>query len=1325
MKKYYSILFLVICSCVVQAQTTKFYSTEQGLSNSLINQIYQDKKGFIWIATEDGLNRFDGTKFTTYRNTPSDTTSLKNNYVRCLFEDSTGNFYIGCINGLMKYDRNTNCFSEVKMLFQKSMQQFPHVTCIAESHKGDILIATSGSGFFMIKKGENICYADTELNSQLNTHFLTSVYEDSRKQLWIGSETACWMVRENSQVIQVINKNVSSICEDENGHIYIGLLYGGLAQYNLNDDQITFISDNKGNQHFPVKTMLLSKTNGNLYIGTDGSGMKVYNTNTLVLESSDPPSAPFDFSKAKVHSLIEDKDGNIWTGIFQKGVFFIPRNPNGFKYYGYKSFQQNTIGSNNVMSIYKSKNSVIWVGTDNDGLYAIDEKEKTVQHYIHSKNPTSVPSTVLSIREEENGQLWLGSYLNGLALFDPSSGKCSYYPFNRVYCMEANENRLWLGTYGDGLYELDRDSKKVINHFLSNEELGRFSYGLPSNWISALFLDEKGLLWLGTYKGLCCMDIQNHTFVTYTTGNSRLPSNVVFSINQDENGFLWIGTDNGLAKLNKKTQEMQIFHSENGLGGTIIYAIEPDKENNIWLSTHSGISKYSPTEDNFTNYYTSDGLQGTEFTRGAAFQSADGEIFFGGINGITCFYPENIHAKKQQLNVFITQFYLFGNPVYINQKSGNHEILNRPVLEDPDINLASQDNVFSIELSTLEYSNPESIRYSYLLEGFDTQWTTNPLGNNRITYTNLSPGKYRLHFYAAEKENKSEKKIINIQIRPALYQTVWAKLIYLFLFLLIVFIFYYYLKMRIQHKNEILRMEHAEQISQAKLQFFTNISHEIRTPMTLILGPMEKLLSTNQNKDLQQTYLLIYRNAQRILRLINQLMDMRKLDRGQMLLQVRETELVGFVKDVMKAFEYSAKNKKIQFSFHHTMLELKVWIDINNFDKILYNIFSNAFKFTPENGEIDVFLTADENSFEISVQDSGIGIDEANTEKIFDRFYQANQDTLPNYGTGIGLHLTRSLVELHHGTICASTRKDRSGAIFTLQLPLEQKHQKIEDSKPVELNEQGNMVIWNEDFKPEDIGRTKTNYRILIAEDDHEINNYIKSQLQDQYKIHQTYNGKQALDYILKEKPDLIISDIMMAEMDGINLTKKVKMNVLTEHIPIILLTAKSQDEDQIEGLRTGADLFMVKPFNPEVLKSSIAGLLDNRERLKGKFQSQSEGKIDKIEVKSANDLLMERILRTINENISNPQLTVDMLSSQVGMSRVHLHRKLKELTNQSARDFIRDIRLTQASELLRNKNLSISDVAFSVGFSTLSHFSSSFKEFYGISPKEYMESLK
>jgi signal transduction histidine kinase/ligand-binding sensor domain-containing protein/DNA-binding response OmpR family regulator len=1297
--------------------------------------VYQDKKGYIWIATEDGLNRFDGMRFVTYRMIAGDSASLKNNYVRSLFEDSNGCFYIGCIDGLMQYDRTTDRFREIPVIDSDGDRVFPHITCIIERKNGDIWMASSGLSLFSLKKGDTVCRAETELNRNLSNIFLTAIYEDSRGQLWIGSEYACWLVCDSTQVLHLLHTNISSFCEDNAGNVFIGTLYEGLVKYSLETGTMSRVTDPSGKMNLPVKTLLFSRS-GQLYVGTDGQGMKRYNAAVNRLEKYEPASTPFDFSKSKVHYLIEDKDNNIWAGIFQKGLFFISGNPNGFHYYGYKSFQHNNIGSNSVMSVYKDAKGILWIGTDNDGLYALDEKTQKVRHYEQS-----VPATILCIREHTQGQLWLGSYLNGFALFNPVTGKCTYFNRsknnilspNRVYCLqEDGKGHLWIGSYGDGLYKFDMASQTLTEHYLED---GTAS-GLANNWINALFCDENGLLWIATYKGLSCFDPETRNFISYTRDNSLLPGNVIFALKEDRNKQLWIGTDNGLACMDKQTGEMRIFDTSDGLGGKIICAIEPDNENHIWLSTHSGISRYFPAENRFTNYYTSDGLQGTEYMRGASFQSDDETIFFGGINGITTFRPSDIHDKKQELNVFITHFYLSGKPVFSGQKSGKKEIFNRPLPDNPDITLAAGDNAFSIEFSTFDYSNPEGISYYYRLEGFDAEWIVNPPGNNRITYTNLSYGKYRLHFYAGDKENRSPKKTISITVRPAWYQTLWIKGLYVILLFLLIYAVYWYIRSKIRHRSEILRMEHAEQISEAKLQFFTNISHEIRTPMTLILGPLEKLLHTNQDPETRQSYLLIYRNAQRILRLINQLMDMRKIDRGQMKLRARETDLIDFVEDVMKSFDYSAKKKNIRFHFHHETDSLKVWIDRNNFDKILFNILSNAFKFTPDQGEIDIFLTNDDQSFEIKVVDSGIGLKEEDIERIFDRFYQVTtEEKMSNYGTGIGLHLTRSLVELHHGTIRAFGRTDHSGAIITVTIPLGNAHLTADEievnpshtlpEKPLETSTEDRIDAVEETEHPNGApAKARTRYRILLAEDDKDINLYICNELKSQYRIHPTYDGKEALEYILREKPDLIITDWMMPGIDGINLSKKIKSNVHTEHIPILILTAKTLEEDQIQGLETGADVFITKPFNTEVLKTTIANVLANRERLRGKFQSQSEGKIEKIQLQSANEQLMERIMKTINAHISNPDLTVEMLSKEVGMSRVHLHRKLKELTNQSSRDFIRNIRLSQAADLLKSKKLSVSDVAYAVGFSTLSHFSSSFKEFYGMSPKEYMGNL-
>ena len=649
----------------------------------------------------------------------------------------------------------------------------------------------------------------------------------------------------------------------------------------------------------------------------------------------------------------------------------------------------------------------------------------------------------------------------------------------------------------------------------------------------------------------------------------------------------------------------------------------------------------------------------------------------------------------------------------------------------------------------MQYNNPEQISYQYKIEELSNQWLSTEPGVNRVTYNNLPPGKYTFHVRALSHGNLSEIRTVKILITPPWYEMWWAYCIYVFLLGLLVLGIVNYILSRMRHRREIMKREHAEQLNEAKLQFFINISHEIRTPMTLIINPLEKLLAEKKGGEVQKTYLMIYRNVQRILRLINQLMDIRKLDKGQMFMKFRETDMVGFIDDVMLTFDYMARKKKIHFSFEHAMPQLKVWVDMNNFDKILMNIFSNAFKYTPEQGEITVSLSTGRDAtrrdplkeyFEITVTDSGIGLDREKIERIFERFYQIDNDvTKSNFGTGIGLHLSRSLVELHHGIIFAENREDAPGSRFVIRIPLGSAHLRTDELEDVEalitphavlvkpektdLEEVFEEEEGEEDEEGKKTGKAKNRMRILIVEDEEEILSYLKEELEGDYRIMTRKNGREAYDTILADTPDLVISDIMMPEMDGLSLCRKIKQNTNVNHVPVILLTAKSKPEDTMEGMATGADAYMVKPFNTELLKSTIASLLANRKLLKSKFSGaqQQEDKVQKLSMKSADEILMSKIMKVINENLSNPDLNVEMLAANVGLSRVHVHRKLKELTNLSARDFIKNIRLQQAAALLKEKKLTVSEVAYATGYTNLSHFSSSFKEVHGMSPKEYM----
>ncbi|NDV81940.1 two-component regulator propeller domain-containing protein [Bacteroides sp. 51] len=1373
MKKHLSAIisiFFILFSFSLQAQTGRFYSTDKELSNSLINKVYQDRKGFIWVATENGLNKFDGTRFSIYRHHALDSTSLKNNYVRSLYEDSYGNFWIGCINGLQLYDRATDSFSEIH-LQRNDENVTPHITAIIERANGEIWMSTSGQGAISIRVNQTKTdkpfdvTVESGLSERISSLFLNTIFEDSNQNLWIATEgkglfrySPETKELKNFKAAQgLTNEDVSSICEDINGNIFVGTLTGGLYVLRKGtSNNADFFSPVPYNNKMTlnIKTLMLDRQ-GTIYIGTDGEGLKEYNADKNSIVDCQMNAAPFDFSKSKVHSLLQDKDNNLWLGIFQKGIILIPSTLNRFNYYGYKSIQKNTIGSSCVMAIWTDNQSITWIGTDNDGLYGINDQGEQLIHYSHQPgNPTSVPGTIMTIYEDSDENLWLGSYFNGLAKMNKRTGHCEYIPqlsannstgvSEKVSCVtEDNHRNLWIGTFGSGIWKIGLNDRSIMRYESTREESNDWKIDrLPNDWISCILKGSDGLLWIGTYNGLACFNPQKNTFINYLNQNNLLPGYVVSSLLESSDGHIWIGTTEGLFCFDKRTEKFIHFTTNNGLPSDVICGMLEDERSNIWISTHQGLSKMIVKDDKFINYYAADGIQGNEFSRGAMFKDRQGKMYFGGTNGITTFYPKEVVEQKKDLKVIITEFFLANRAIKKGDKSGKNVITESSVMDATEFTLAYNENTFSFEFSALEFSNPERIIYQYKIDELGNEWSSTYPGMNRVTFTNLNPGKYTFQVRASDHGNLSDTRTISIIITPPWYQTTWAIFGWVILTCIIIYGIIMYILSRFRHRQERLEMEHQEEINEAKLQFFINISHEIRTPMTLIISPLEKLIAEG-NQEKQATYLMIYRNAQRILRLINQLMDIRKLDKGQMHLKYRETDIVGFIYDVMQTFEYQSQKKNIRFIFDHSDKELKAWVDLNNFDKVLLNVLSNAFKYTPEGGEIDIKLSTGCNEaikgplkryFEISVTDNGIGIDKDKIEQIFERFYQINNDlTNSNFGTGIGLHLSRSLVELHQGIIKAKNREEGAGTRFIIRLPMGCDHLKMEDlENPEEMIEKEPIIDRKKSSLPDSLideaqdeqkkVKARTRYKVLVIEDDDEIRRYISDELSDSFRISESVNGKDGWEQILKEKPDLIISDVMMPEMDGITLSRKVKQNININHIPIILLTAKSKAEDKIEGLETGADAYIVKPFNSDLLKSTVNNLINNRERLRNRFsnEKQVEEKIVKIERKSNDEILIEKIMKTINEHLDDPNLNVEMLAANAGMSRVHMHRKLKELTNQSARDFIRNIRLKQAATLLSEKKLTVSEVAYATGFSNISHFSSSFKELYGMSPTEY-----
>lgn len=1348
-----------LCNMTVYlyGQTGRFYSTENGLSSSLINQLYQDSHGFLWSATEHGLNRFDGMSFSVYRHVVGDSTSIKNNYVRTLFEDKQENLWIGCIDGLMRYERNTDTYIEIPML-RNGRRVFPHVTQLCELHNGDLWISTSGQGMFCLNESSDYALSLDSVLHQANYNFQFKVFEDSYYNIWIGTE-GNGLIRylpatHETHIYKypvLAGDNVSSIIEDGEGNLFVGIQGYGLLKYNRTTNSFERIPYTR---EVRLSVDCMAMIDNNLLIGTDGQGLKIYRPENNLIEDYIINSAPLDFSEGKVHSILQDNDGNLWLGLFQKGIVFIPQMENTFEYYGNKSIHYNPIGKGCVMAIFQDKKQHIWIGADNEGLFELDADGKLIHHYKPTDALASIANTVMCIYEDSEGDLWIGSYMRGVGRLNPQNGKCTYLSQignEKVLSItEDKHKQLYIATLGSGFYQYDLKTGRLKHYESSKDEKGDLKRDeLPNDYINYMFCDSEGLMWIGHYQGISCFDPISNSFLSKNDTNMIIKGCIGYAFMEDYQGNIWVGTTDGLYCYYKSTGETKHFTTANGLPNNVICGICEDEKHRIWISSYLGISRYDRNTNSFVNYYAGDGLQGNEFTHGAFFKSREGKIYFGGVNGVTCFWPLAVSASSKEKDVWITEFYVHNRPVHKNTLSGGKPIISTSVQNADFFSLSHSDNTFSIHFTTLDYNNPEQIFYRYKIEELGKKWLTTSPGSNRVTYNNLAPGTYTFSVQASNHGVYSKVRTIKIQILPPWNQTWWAYTIYLVLLLLVLYGVLNYLYARARHRKELMQREHIEQLNEAKLQFFINISHEIRTPMTLIINPLEKLMADRKDFETHQTYQMIYRNAQRILRLINQLMDIRKLDKGQMQLKFRETNMVDFINDLMLTFDYLAEKKHIRFTFEHAMERLAVWVDLNNFDKVLMNILSNAFKYTPENGEIQVQLTtgrdigrkdALKEYAEISITDSGIGINRDQIERIFERFYQINNDvTQSNFGTGIGLHLSRSLVQLHHGVIFAENRKEASGSRFVIRIPMGAAHLRADELEQQDLTAmvvkplpaKRHVHLETENVENEMARRktvkSKSHVKVLVVEDEEEIRSYLCSELADEYKVQACSNGKEAYEQILLNLPDLVISDVMMPEMDGMTLCRKLKQNPHANHIPVVLLTAKSKPEDRLEGMEIGADAYMVKPFNTELLKHTIANLIANRSMLRNKFTGaqQQEDRQEVIVMKSNDEKLMNKIMKVVNMHLNDSDFSVEKLASEVGLSRVHVHRKLKELTNQSARDFIRNMRLQQAASLLASEQkLTVSEIAYEVGYTNLSHFSTSFKEVYGVSPKEYMERM-
>ncbi len=1327
-------ILCILClwiSIVGYGQSGKVFTTDGELSNSLINKLYQDRNGFIWIATENGLNRYDGAKVTIYKHDPNDPHSLSHNYVRTLFEDAKGRLFVGTCNGLQIYDAARDSFTLPAR--RENGEVFnSNISALLQRKNGDIWVSGNELCQLFIEDDELIV---KPLLLDIPTSMTGAVIETTTGEIWMtAGENGIYRLtpagKGKQYLIQKKGTPIIDVCEDYKGNIYAISMGNGLFRYDRTHDSFIPIPY-KGQYNLFIKTIYQSSQDI-LYLGTDGEGVKVYNSRTNEITDAQFSNSCFDVTNAKVHSLLKDYAGNFWLAIYQKGVVMIPTVQNGFKYIGSKDVNSNIIGSYCVTSLLRDHNNDLWVSTDNDGIYVITPELEQKEHFVHENTSSSVPAIIITLYEDSEHNFWFGSFTNGMGKIDRNTGRCTYLDnlvdangkhVQRVYAFaEDNRKRLWIATMGAGLLCHDLKSGKTEQVTPPDSYL----------WLSSVLYSKDNKLYIGGYDGLICVDLNTSPFnISYIS-----PKVIVHCLHQDKEGVIWAGTSEGIYNYSPQTDKLTLYTAQDGLPSDVVYAVQEDNQGFLWISTDAGISQFNKHNHKFINYYVSDGLQGNEFSKNASFKDADGTLWFGGVNGVTYFNPQEITDPAKKWNIRITDFYIHNTPVRKGMKSGRYEIIDRPVFEAQKFHLAHKDNAFSIEFATMELNSPERLIYMYSMNYSD--WVVLRNDINRISFNDLPPGTYNLRVRAGDHNMLSNIKEITILISPAWYASNWAKLCYVILLALAIYLILMQIRNRYQIRQQMIEHARAEEINEAKLQFFINISHEIRTPMSLIISPLQKLMMTDSDADRQRSYSIMFRNSKRILDLVNQLMDIRKIDKGQMLLKFQEIEIVEFIRDLQSTFEYQVNAKHISLNFHVQQERLNVWVDPKNFDKIILNLLSNAFKFTPEQGQIDIYLRTGEDMeapvplqhyFEFVVADTGIGIDESEMNQIFERFYQIrNHLNNSNIGTGIGLHLVHSLVKLHHGTIRVENNEKGKGSRFIVRLPLGNKHlnsKEIDENEKSALSPSKEVLILSDTISTDEEVKlkSKSKYKVLIVDDDEEIRKYICRELASDFHMMESTNGREALSIVLRQTPDLVISDIMMQEMDGLTLCHKIKQNVNINHIPVILLTAKTREEDNMEGLDMGADAYIIKPFNIDILRKTVINIVKGREMLRNCFggSQKQEVKNQMVDMQSTDNKLLDKVMNIINRNISNPELTVEMIAKEIGISRVHLHRKLKELTNQSTRDLIRNVRLKQAANLLIYKRYSVTEVASLTGFSSITLFSRSFKELYGMTPSEYI----
>lgn len=1346
------------------AQTYRLYTSDAELSSALVHDIFQDHAGVVWIATEDGLTRFNGVEFYTYKHKEGDEHSLAHNLVRCILEDKAGNLYVGTHRGLQYYNRAKNSFSPIAK-DEKGKLKVGNVNKIIQLSNGEVW--ASGNDLFRVElKGSELTAKGVSYNGPHS--YLQDILEDKNGNIWVTHlHDGVYVSNTKSKTVKRYlgeskDVNFLNLVADANGNVFLGTHGLGVMQYNKATDKFETI---EGTKNFLVSSLYING-DGQLLIGSDGLGLYIYNVQQKELSAFPLENKFFNSQRAKVHAIMNDQDGDLWLGLYQKGVMFLKNKTNLFETIGHRTFSRNIIGSEAVNGITEDSEGRIWICTDNDGAYSIEADGSSLYHFSHNQNP-AFPSIMTQVSADMKGRVWVASYTDGLGYFT-KSGQFVKYP---LYAKDSGkeilsvmdvlvdrDGRLWAATLGNNIYCIDTNIDTLIEGYSQIQNL--------DNWQCSLFLQKDGTLCVGTFNGLFLVEAKDGKAKVL---ERLLDSYIINSVTEDSNGNVWMATTNGLVSYDKKKKKTTVFTTDDGLPTNTIYSVSGGAGSYVWAATSGGLVQMGIDGVHIANFGFADGLQGNEFSKGASFIDSKGRAWFGGINGVTYFNPDDKSAPENLWDVRVVGFYVNNTPVDTETKSGFWNVVDTDVMSAKEFDLCADDNSFSIEFAVKQLNCPEGLRFVYTIN--DGNPEVLPPGLHALSFTHLAAGTYRLkiNVYGNPDENACE---ITVRVHTVWYNHWLAWICYIIILAFLGYKAYQYVQRWYNTQKELQEHQHQDEINKSKLLMFTNISHEIRTPMTLIISPLEKLMKDDKDEAKRHgTYDIMHRNASRILNLVNQLMDIRKIENGKMQVNLSKQDIVPIIGSICESFVEKAAEKDITFTYIHDGIDhLYANVDVQHFDKIFANLISNSMKFVPDHGVVTVCVNKmPGDKVQIAVNDNGIGIPESEREKIFERFYQvrsgedktqcnpAGAREQATGGTGVGLHLAKAIVEMHNGKVWVDEPKDNAGCRIVVELPVIGGSVVAEesDNTPVETvatavetaeAEQQNVVGTTADA-PEMVGeetavgaegpavatnalksvvrrqQVATNYHVLIVDDDPEIANYIHQELSDRYHCSICANGKEALDSVLKNPPHLVISDVLMPEMSGIELTKRIKANVNINHIPVILVTALSDTQSNVEGLNVGAAAYLTKPFNVTLLKTTVDNIIKSRLRLKNVYEGKQtvERKIPKTELQTPDERLMKRVMKVVEQHIFDHTLSVETLAAEVGISRVHLNRKLKELTNQTTTDFIKNIRLKRAAELLGQKKHSIAEVADMVGFQNANNFSTAFRKLYGMSPREYM----